>query len=189
MPRFLDVSTLSTARDYLEVPSDYDPRLDDTRTPTDGSVTAAKLHADLNLSASPYGGGVAAGSSTASNPFFSINAAAGEYRSLGFLTAGSPRWLVRTTSAAESGSDAGSDLEVVSRTDAGASKTTVMTVTRSTGVITLGGQLSTAASAGGGAGLLVPHGSTPSSPANGEIWTTTAGLFVQINGSTVGPLS
>ena len=37
--------------------------------------------------------------------------------------------------------------------------------------------------------LRVPHGSAPTSPVNGDIWTTTAGLFVRVNGSTVGPLS
>lgn len=33
-----------------------------------------------------------------------------------------------------------------------------------------------------------PHGTAPSSPNNGDIWTTTAGIFVRINGTTVGPL-
>jgi hypothetical protein len=33
-----------------------------------------------------------------------------------------------------------------------------------------------------------PHGTAPSSPVNGDIWTTTAGIYVRINGSTVGPL-
>jgi uncharacterized protein YggU (UPF0235/DUF167 family) len=37
--------------------------------------------------------------------------------------------------------------------------------------------------------LRMAHGSAPSSPVNGDIWTTTAGIFVRINGSTVGPLS
>ena len=36
--------------------------------------------------------------------------------------------------------------------------------------------------------LRVPHGTAPTSPVNGDIWTTTAGLFVRINGVTVGPL-
>jgi len=36
--------------------------------------------------------------------------------------------------------------------------------------------------------LRVPHGSAPTSPVNGDMWTTTAGLFVRINGGTVGPL-
>jgi hypothetical protein len=35
----------------------------------------------------------------------------------------------------------------------------------------------------------IRHGVAPTSPADGDIWTTTAGLFVRINGSTVGPLS
>lgn len=45
----------------------------------------------------------------------------------------------------------------------------------------------TPASASGGAGLNLPHGAAPTSPVNGDIWTTTAGLFARINGSTVGP--
>lgn len=37
--------------------------------------------------------------------------------------------------------------------------------------------------------LKIPHGTAPASPVNGDIWTTSAGLFVRINGSTIGPLS
>ena len=44
-------------------------------------------------------------------------------------------------------------------------------------------------SATGSATLNIPHGTAPSSPVNGDIWTTTAGIYVRINGSTVGPLS
>lgn len=39
------------------------------------------------------------------------------------------------------------------------------------------------------ASFRAPHGTAPSSPVDGDIWTTTAGLFVRINGATVGPLS
>ena len=46
----------------------------------------------------------------------------------------------------------------------------------------------TLASATGGAGFNLPHGAAPTSPADGDMWTTTAGVYVQINGSTVGPL-
>jgi hypothetical protein len=38
------------------------------------------------------------------------------------------------------------------------------------------------------ASLNLPHGVAPTSPVNGDIWTTTAGTFVRINGTTVGPL-
>lgn len=37
--------------------------------------------------------------------------------------------------------------------------------------------------------IRLPHGSAPTSPVDGDMWTTTAGLFVRINGVTVGPLS
>lgn len=38
-------------------------------------------------------------------------------------------------------------------------------------------------------GFSLPQGSAPTSPVNGDIWTTSAGLFVRINGGTVGPLA
>lgn len=41
----------------------------------------------------------------------------------------------------------------------------------------------------GYASLKIPHGVAPTSPVNGDMWTTTAGLYVRINGVTVGPLS
>jgi hypothetical protein len=51
------------------------------------------------------------------------------------------------------------------------------------------GKATTIASATGGAGFNLPHGAAPSSPVNGDIWTTSAGgLYARINGSTVGPL-
>jgi hypothetical protein len=48
-----------------------------------------------------------------------------------------------------------------------------------------GGRFSTTASAAtSGSGLRVPHGVAPTSPVDGDIWTTTAGMFVRINGVT-----
>jgi len=37
--------------------------------------------------------------------------------------------------------------------------------------------------------LRMAHGAAPTSPVDGDMWTTTAGLYVRINGATVGPLS
>lgn len=46
----------------------------------------------------------------------------------------------------------------------------------------------TAASTTTTAGLRLPHGAAPTSPVNGDIWTTSAGgLYARINGATVGP--
>lgn len=38
------------------------------------------------------------------------------------------------------------------------------------------------------ASIGLPHGAAPTSPVNGDIWTTTAGIYVRVNGATVGPL-
>jgi hypothetical protein len=46
------------------------------------------------------------------------------------------------------------------------------------------GKLTTAASASGSAGFNIPQGSAPSSPVNGDIWTTSSGLFARIGGGT-----
>ena len=52
-----------------------------------------------------------------------------------------------------------------------------------------GPTLVTTAPATGYAGFRLPHGTAPSSPVNGDMWTTTSGLFAYINGTTVGPFS
>ena len=54
---------------------------------------------------------------------------------------------------------------------------------------TFTGEVVTVASATGTAGLNLPQGAAPTSPVNGDLWTTSAGLYVRINGATVGPLS
>lgn len=51
-----------------------------------------------------------------------------------------------------------------------------------------GGILTTVASTTSTAGFSLPQGAAPTSPANGNMWTTSAGLYVQIAGTTVGPL-
>lgn len=36
--------------------------------------------------------------------------------------------------------------------------------------------------------LVIPYGAAPIDPVDGQVWATAAGLFVQINGATTGPL-
>jgi hypothetical protein len=53
---------------------------------------------------------------------------------------------------------------------------------------TMTGKLTTLATATGAAGFNVPHGTAPTSPVDGDVWTTSAGgLYARINGVTVGP--
>lgn len=68
-----------------------------------------------------------------------INGAAGTYREVLFDTASTLRWRVATNTAAESGSNAGSDFQVNAYSDAGSLLSTPLTITRSTGKITTGG--------------------------------------------------
>ncbi|MDO8240703.1 MAG: hypothetical protein Q7T51_01855 [Candidatus Moranbacteria bacterium] len=67
-----------------------------------------------------------------------INSAAGQSRDLMFSSGGLSRWIIRANSVAESGSDVGTNLEFVSRTDAGALKSTVMTLLRTNGYVGIG---------------------------------------------------
>lgn len=50
---------------------------------------------------------------------------------------------------------------------------------------TMTGKLTTAASTTTGAGLNLPAGTAPTSPVNGDLWTTATGIFAQINGATI----
>jgi len=66
---------------------------------------------------------------------------------------------------------------------------TLMTPVKTGSTLSVGGKLTTVASAAGGAGLNLPPGAAPSSPANGDCWITSTGLYCQINGAAVGPLA
>jgi hypothetical protein len=48
--------------------------------------------------------------------------------------------------------------------------------------------LATASTTSGGA-IRIPHGTAPTSPTDGDFWTTTAGFYGRVNGSTVGPFT
>lgn len=61
------------------------------------------------------------------------------------------------------------------------------TITNRYALLIESGLLGTAASASGGAGLRIPHGSAPSSPVNGDFWSETTGFYGRVNGATVGP--
>jgi hypothetical protein len=58
---------------------------------------------------------------------------------------------------------------------------------KGTGRVVASAILVTPQSSTAAASVNVPHGSAPTSPVNGDIWTTTAGLFVRVNGVTRGP--
>jgi hypothetical protein len=53
----------------------------------------------------------------------------------------------------------------------------------------MSGILGTTPSTTFGAGFNIQPGTVPTSPNNGDVWTTSVGMFVQINGVTIGPLT
>lgn len=53
---------------------------------------------------------------------------------------------------------------------------------------TMTGPLITVATSTAAAGVRLPPGTAPTSPVNGDLWTTSAGIFVRVNGVTIGPL-
>src|SRR5271170_1968160 len=53
---------------------------------------------------------------------------------------------------------------------------------------TFSGKVITATSTTASAGFSLLPGTAPTVPINGDVWTTSVGLYVQVNGSTVGPL-
>lgn len=55
-------------------------------------------------------------------------------------------------------------------------------------IVNISGRTTIGASSTGNANLNLPHGTAPTSPVNGDIWTTNSGMYVRISGSTVGPL-
>jgi hypothetical protein len=54
---------------------------------------------------------------------------------------------------------------------------------------TMTGKLNTVVSSTTTAGLNLPHGAAPTTPVNGDLWTTTAGIYTRINSTTVGLLA
>lgn len=54
---------------------------------------------------------------------------------------------------------------------------------------TMTGPLITTASITGAAGLNIPHGTAPSAPNNGDVWTTTTNISYRINGVTRTPMN
>lgn len=116
------------------------------------------------------------------------------------LSAGAPNWNAAFTHSAATGNvhgltytgegaGGGLDADTLDGQHASAFMASTTDNWVNTTGDTMTGKLTTAASASGAAGLTLPHGTAPSTPVNGDLWTTTSGLFARINGATVGPFS
>lgn len=150
---------------------------------------------------------VAVGSASGTTPGVVValqgTVAGGRY--IDWMTGTSSRWRLAASTTAESGANAGSGFTLTSFDDTGVAIDTVLSITRAsagliswnsarffqTGNTGVGGAsasataaLITPASTTGVSSLRIPHGVAPSSPVNGDLWTTTSGAFAYINGVT-----
>lgn len=78
------------------------------------------------------------GTDAAGTMALNVKAAAGVTRGINLMTGSTNRWLIRATADAESGSNAGSNFEIVARADDGSSLGTVLLVTRTDQGIVVG---------------------------------------------------
>lgn len=67
-----------------------------------------------------------------------LDGAAGSTRDVSFRSANVLRWVLRTSSTAEGGSDAGSNFQILARDDSGSAVVTALEITRATGYATFG---------------------------------------------------
>lgn len=82
-------------------------------------------------------GKLTVGDGTAAMQIF-LNGSSGAARDIRFQTAGVDRWYLRIDNSSESGSQAGSDLQILSRSDAGGANFTHLTLVRKTGDVKFG---------------------------------------------------
>ncbi|MER5638418.1 hypothetical protein ABT095_15835 [Kitasatospora sp. NPDC002227] len=123
-----------------------------------------------DVGALPIGGGVLTGGLVLAND-------AGSYRSLTYRTGTKPRWVLQTSAAAETGADAGSHFELVSWTDAGDYKATLLHAHRDTSALGVGtSSLATGAQlTSAGPAALVDSAAPPPAFAGGSVLYSQAG--------------
>lgn len=71
-----------------------------------------------------------------SNPALVLNKTAGTTGIIDFQSVGSLRWRIQANNTAEGGANAGTDLQILSRTDAGGALATPVSIERATGIVT-----------------------------------------------------
>lgn len=152
-------------------------------TVTNGDGTAGNPTLSLP-SALTFTGKTVTGGSYTGVSTFDMSTASGTAAYSTYRTTGSQRWEAGKSNTAESGSNVGSDYAINRYNDSGVYQDTPLIITRSNGAVTLNPTFFPASTTTIPS-IRIPHGSAPSSPTNGDIWTTSAaGLFYRVNGAT-----
>lgn len=111
-----------------------------------------------------------------------ISGAAATVRPFQLQTGGVARWQIDANATAETGSNAGSDFELWSYTDAGAQLTKVMSITRSTGVTTFTGAVTLGSNSITGSDFVITGGSINATTVGAT--TPAAGTFTTLTVTT-----
>lgn len=121
---------------------------------------------------------------TASTYYVNLGMNSSGYTGSGSLNTPNAGYLTVTTGDLVIGTTTANAIKFVTNSSA----TDFLTIS-STGISTFGSQAVFPASTTALASINIPHGTAPTTPVNGDVWTTTAGMFARINGTTVGPFS
>lgn len=136
---------------------------------------------------------------TSGHSYITSSGASGSEAGFLLSTSSTLRWGIQKIAS-------GDNLSIIRYNDGGSAVGTPVAIDRSTGLTTLssltvsgattgttlsmsstgsfGGKLTTVASGTGSAGFNLPTGTAPSSPASGDLWTTTSGIYVRIDSTT-----
>lgn len=163
---------------YLSTPFSIDR---DTGATTlaagDFNLTGGRLN-QTDTTSSFMGGFMTLDKGFRANGLSSISGAAGTNRVFGFKSDGLGRAQIRLSSEAESGSDAGSNIEIITRADDGSFLAKPIKIERATGIVTIGDNDT-------GVNLTVNSSTTtatPSAGAGGALPATPAGYMdIKIN--------
>jgi hypothetical protein len=114
-----------------------------------------------------------------------LTQAAGNTNALAFLVGGSYRWTFTRSAGTEPGANVGSDFYFGRYSDAGTWIDNPITIGRATGNVILAQLLWASESTTARASIRIGHGVAPTSPVDGDMWTTSAGgLHTRVNGVT-----
>lgn len=116
-------------------------------------------------------------------PQIEFNGTTGQEGGIFFNASGNSEWGIEGSADGVNG-----DLVIDRFTTGGTYVDSPIAITLATGRVTLADGATTGASTTSVAPFTIPQGVAPTSPANGNIWTTSAGMYVRIAGATVGPL-
>lgn len=109
-----------------------------------GTLLGAALSIVRSTGHATFSGNVVAGAVVQATNSAIVTGAAATTRLLAFQTAGLNRWILQANSTAEGGANAGTDLELKRYDDSGALLSTIVSIVRSSGLLSINGTVSLA---------------------------------------------